>query len=99
MTKWWNDDSDLEQNLFDWFSHEDLSSWLPCSYEIFVGSPEVKEISFWLENGEASWSVHYTDYWCFPAGTTACKTVEDIIVGFKSIMKDPTRYRKGEWHD
>ena len=41
----------------------------------------------------------YTDYWCFPAGTTACKTVEDIIVGFKSIMKDPTRYRKGEWHD
>jgi len=94
MTKWWNYDSQLEQNLLDWFGNEDLSTWLACDYEIFIGSAEVHSVTFCLEDGECSWNVHYADHWCFPAGSHSCKTVADILIGFDSIMKDPGKYRQ-----
>ena len=94
MTKWWNADDQLEQNLLDWFGNEDLSSWLTCCYEIFVGSQDVKEVTFCLENGECSWSIHYSDHWCFPAGSHTCRSVYDILISFEDIMKDPMKYRQ-----
>ena len=94
MTRWWNADDQLEQNLLDWFGNEDLSSCLTSCYEIFVGSQDVKEVTFCLENGECSWNIHYSDHWCFPAGSHSCRSVYDILIGFKSIMEDPKKYRQ-----
>lgn len=93
MTKWWNY-SNIEEELFDWFTDEDLSSWLTFSYEIFVGSGEVKELMFTVKDGECSWNIYFTDGWCYPAGHHSCKSVQDIIDGMHGIMKNPSKYRQ-----
>ena len=94
MTRWWNYDDQLEQKLRDWFSDDDLNSWLTCTYEIFVGSAEVKCMTFTLKCGVASWFIHYPDGWCYNAGEDKCDSVKDIIDGFNRRMKDPLKYKR-----
>ena len=94
MTKWWNYSDKIEEELFDWFTDEDLSSWLTFSYEIFVGSEEVKELVFTVKDGECSWNIHFADGWCYPAGHHSCKSVQDIIDGMHGVMKNPSKYRQ-----
>lgn len=94
MTKWFNYSNKIEEELFDWFADEDVSSWLTFSYTIFVGSGEVKEIVFVVGDGKCSWNVHFTDGWCYPAVHHSCKSVQDIIDGMHEVMKNPSKYRQ-----
>ena len=94
MTRWWNYSEKVEEELISWFKDENLNSWLPFCYEIFIGSSEVKRLTFSVEGGECSWSICYADGWCFPAERHACKTVDDIINGLHVIMKEPKKYRQ-----
>lgn len=94
MTKQWNYSDKVEEELVDWFEGEDLSSWLTFCYEIFVGSGEVKELVFVVEDGKCSWNIHFTDGWCFHAEYHDCKSVNDIIGGLHKVMENPSKYRR-----
>lgn len=93
MTKWWNYSDKIEEELFDWFTDEDLSSWLTFSYEIFVGSSTVKNLVFTVKNGKCTWTIAYSDGWCYPAGSHVCKSVYDILIELEAIMSNPEQYR------
>lgn len=95
MTKWWNyTPRETEKELVEWFEGEDLSSWLTFCYEIFVGSSTVKNLVFTVKDGECTWTIVYSDGWCYPAGYHSCKSVQDIIDGMHEIMENPSKYRR-----
>jgi hypothetical protein len=93
MTKWWNYSDKIEAELINWFKDEDLGSWLTFSYEIFVGSSTVKNLVFTVKDGECTWTIVYSDGWCYQAGSHVCKSVYDILIGLETIMSNPEQYR------